>query len=278
MTARPRSGPEPFFADTGRGRRFAILNRPEGSPRGSVLFIPPFAEEMNKSRRMAALTAAALAGDGWLVLRFDLYGCGDSDGDFTDATWQGWQDDLSFWTEWLRGQTDRPLLLWGLRAGALLAATWLQRTNESLPLLLWQPVGNGQRYLTQFLRLRAAAEMMDSRQAKGVVSRLSETLAGGTAVTVAGYTLNPALAKPMSQARLSPPDDYCASMAVLEIARGETPPLSPATEMMVQKWCEAGIETSASAVTGPPFWQTTEIETAPAAIRVSVDVIRGLAG
>lgn len=278
MTVRPGTIPEPFFADTGRGRRFAIVNRPDGLPRGGVLFIPPFAEEMNKSRRMAALTAAALAGDGWLVLRFDLQGCGDSEGDFADATWQGWLDDLNFWTQWLREQTGGSLLLWGLRAGALLASAWLDRTRESLPLLLWQPVANGQRYFTQFLRLRAAAEMMDSRQTKGVVTRLSEALAQGSAVTVAGYTLNPALANPMSEARLSFPDEYRAGVFVLEITRAEKPTLSPASEMMIRQWRDSGIESAASVVPGPQFWQTTEIETAPAGIEATVAAARGLAG
>ncbi|WP_405237834.1 hydrolase 2, exosortase A system-associated [Lentisalinibacter orientalis] len=278
MTARPGTTPEPFFADTGNGRQFAVVNRPADTPRGSVLFVPPFAEEMNKSRRMAALTAAALARDGWLVLRFDLTGCGDSDGEFADATWQGWLDDLDFWVQWLRRQTEAPLLLWGLRAGALLASAWLQETGESLPLLLWQPVGNGQRHLTQFLRLRAAAEMMDARQTKGVVSQLWETFASGIAVTVAGYTLNPALVNPMSDVRITLPDEYRARVSLLEISGAERPSLSPATEMIVQKWREAGVDTAGFVVPGAPFWQTTEIETVPAAIDASVTEARRLAG
>ncbi|WP_405242496.1 hydrolase 2, exosortase A system-associated [Lentisalinibacter salinarum] len=277
MTARPGTIPEPFFADTASGRRFAVVNRPADTPRGSVLFVPPFAEEMNKSRRMAALTASALAEDGWLVLRFDPSGCGDSDGEFADATWQGWLDDVDFWVKWLRAQKDAPLLLWAVRAGALLAAAWLRRTGESLPLLLWQPVGNGQRHLTQFLRLRAAAEMMDSRQTKGVVSQLWETLASGAFVTVAGYTLNAALANPMSEAQLTLPDEYRARVSLLEISGAETPSLSPATGMIVQKWRDAGVETAASVVPGTPFWQTTEIETVPAAIEATVTEARRVA-
>jgi exosortase A-associated hydrolase 2 len=271
-----RVGPEPFFADTPRGRRFAVVNRPSGPPQGSILFIPPFAEEMNKSRRMAALTATALAGDGWLVLRFDPHGCGDSEGDFADATWEGWLEDLSCLTEWLKDETGGPLVLWGLRAGALLANAWAVRTPESPPLMLWQPVLSGQRHLTQFLRLRAAAEMMDSSGSRGIVARLRETLRDGSAVTVAGYTLNPALANPMSETSLSLPDQYSARVAVLEISRADSPALTPATENLVRKWSATGIELAASAVPGPPFWQTTEIETAPAAIHATVKAARNL--
>jgi hypothetical protein len=54
------------------GPRFAVLHRPPGTPRGLVVFVHPFAEEMNKARRMAALQARALAGHGWAVLMSDL--------------------------------------------------------------------------------------------------------------------------------------------------------------------------------------------------------------
>ena len=47
-------------------------------PLGSILYVHPFAEEMNKSRRMAALQAHGLAQAGYAVLQVDLRGCGES--------------------------------------------------------------------------------------------------------------------------------------------------------------------------------------------------------
>src|SRR5690606_27532247 len=85
-----------FHLDTGRGKRFALLTSPAASaPIGGLLFLHPFAEEMNKSRRMVALAARAFASAGWAVLQVDLAGCGDSEGDFADADWQTWLDDVS---------------------------------------------------------------------------------------------------------------------------------------------------------------------------------------
>ena len=49
---------------------------------------------MNKSRRMAALQARAFAEMGFGVLQIDLFGCGDSSGDFSDARWDIWKQDL----------------------------------------------------------------------------------------------------------------------------------------------------------------------------------------
>ena len=95
--------------------------------KGAVLYIHPWAEEMNKSRRMAAMASRALAAQGWAVLQVDLLGCGDSSGDFGDATWQAWTDDVVRAAQWLTSRhPEAPLWLWGLRAGALLvgAAGW----------------------------------------------------------------------------------------------------------------------------------------------------------
>jgi alpha/beta superfamily hydrolase len=60
------------------------------------------AEELNKSRHVAAAQARAFAAAGYSVLQIDLYGCGDSSGDFgepagqsgtTTCTWPapGWR-------------------------------------------------------------------------------------------------------------------------------------------------------------------------------------------
>ena len=88
LDAGPRDdGPEPLFIDRPGGDLFALYHPPRRAPQGGVVYIPPFAEEMNRSRRMAALQARALAESGWGVLTIDPYGCGDSAGDFADARW-----------------------------------------------------------------------------------------------------------------------------------------------------------------------------------------------
>src|SRR5882672_8203208 len=93
--------PEVFFqpATAGTGQRLYVYHSPEParpthSPRGAVLYVHPFAEEMNKSRRMAALQSRALSAAGFAVLQLDLFGCGDSSGEFGDATWDDWVADI----------------------------------------------------------------------------------------------------------------------------------------------------------------------------------------
>src|SRR6185503_20503781 len=140
-----------FHLGTGECTRFCIATYPRAAARGALLYVHPFAEEMNKCRRMAAISSAAFAEQGWLVLQPDLHGCGDSAGDFADATWDGWLDDISLAVAWLRVNAPGPMVLWSLRAGSVLVADWLSRQHASVPLMLWQPVINGRQYLSQFL-------------------------------------------------------------------------------------------------------------------------------
>ena len=72
---------QPGFVGRGPQRRF-WLHHPArgGAVRARVLYLHPLAEEMNRSRRMAALQARALAAAGCEVLQPDLLGCGDSAG------------------------------------------------------------------------------------------------------------------------------------------------------------------------------------------------------
>src|SRR5262249_35049316 len=152
-----------------------------------ILYIHPFADELNKSRRMVALQARQFAANGFGVLLPDLYGCGDSGGDFADAHWDVWLDDLHRCLDWLRADNEGPYYLWGLRAGALLATELAQRTAVA-GLILWHPVINGAQMLTQFLRLRLAVGMM--RGSQETTTQLRDTLAAGNSLEVAGYEIN----------------------------------------------------------------------------------------
>ncbi len=259
--------------DTPAGGRFAVLTRRSGRACGALLYVAPFAEEMNKSRRMAALAARRFAAEGWVVLQVDHFGCGDSDGEFGDASWQHWMDDLSFAWHWLAERSARPPCLWSLRAGALLAADWLIATGKHLPWLIWQPVVTGKQYLTQFLRLAAAGQMLDEQDARGVLTRLRAELAAGRAVEVAGYRLSPALCAGLEAASLRLAPGSSGPLAVLEVAAAAGAGLSPAIARLQQAWRNDRVAVDSAVVAGSPFWMTQEIETVPALIERSVRMI-----
>ena len=247
---------------------------------GSVLYIHPFAEEMNKSRRMAALQARALAQAGYAVLQIDLLGCGDSSGDFGDASWQDWVGDVVQGANWLKGRSDAPLWLWGLRAGGLLATQAAEQLDVTCNFIFWAPAPSGKMLLQQFLRLKAAADMLDGN-ARGVTAALREQLASGNTVEVAGYALSPALAQGLEKASLAPPPCMTkvapeARVEWFELSTRDDAMLSPVAEKISKLWSEACFQVHTHMVNGPSFWQTSEIEEAPDLITATVAALATL--
>lgn len=269
----PSPRAQPFFLSAG-ARSLYCLHYAPAVPfsRGTVLYIHPFAEEMNKSRRMAALQARLLAGAGWHVLQVDLTGCGDSVGDFGDACWDVWQEDILAARRWLETHYPGPVWIWGLRLGALLASTSLAQTPAAgAGLLLWQPVISGSQHLQQFLRIKLAGERVASRQDGAGTRQLLEKLRAGNPIEVAGYELAPQLALPMAEASLTlPPGVH--RVRWLEVQPRTDGTLAPASERLIASWkATAELDLEISVVQGPSFWTTQEIDEAPELLAATVE-------
>lgn len=263
------SAPEVFFLPTGAEQRLCVHHVPQGPERAAVLYVHPFAEEMNKSRRMAALASRALAKAGTRVLQIDLRGCGDSSADFSEAGWADWQADVRLGLDWLSERAPGvPLWIWGLRAGSLLAATdWGRPVNY----LFWQPTVSGKPALQQFLRLKLAAEMAGGAS-KGLMEQMKAELAAGRLVEIAGYGLGPALASGLEAARLAPAGTP-GRVEWLELSTREDATLAPVSEQAIKDWQAGGWAVRAQVVQGPAFWATSEIEVAPALIERTVEAL-----
>ena len=114
---------EAFFFDSGGLKLYGIWCAPEGRIRSALLYCHPFGEEKKCAHRTIVETARALAGKGVASLRFDLRGCGDSQGNFADATFAGWIDDIAAARDEVRRRAPgSPKALLGLRMGGALAA------------------------------------------------------------------------------------------------------------------------------------------------------------
>ena len=250
-----------FFLPAEPGQRLCIYHPSmhDGAGRG-IVYAHPFCEEMNKARRMAALQSRRLAAAGYAVLQIDLFGCGDSSGDFADARWGIWKRDLQFALDWLKSRVDGPLGLWGLRLGATLAADVARDPGLGIEqLLLWQPASNGEQFLTQFLRLRLAAEMLAEGTAQTGVRELRETLARGMPLEIAGYDLHPRLAAEIDALSLADLVPAVKRVHCLEVTATEAPKLSPASQRALEAWRLKGLDVRAVAVRGEPFWSTIEV-------------------
>jgi exosortase A-associated hydrolase 2 len=271
---------EPFFLPVSGakpGQRFCIFHPASGdTERGAILYIHPFAEEMNKSRRMAAIQSRALAKAGFAVLQIDLLGCGDSSGDLGDAIWQDWIDDVVRGANWLTERIRAPLWLWGLRAGCLLATEASGHLPAPCNFLFWAPSLAGKLLLQQFLRLKAAGDMLGGG-AKGVTERLRQQLASGVAIEVAGYMMAPELCRGMERSVLVPPVDGPSETITsrgqvkwFELSTRDDASLSPVVQKTVDIWRKNGFAVRSHIANGPAFWQTTEIEDAPDLLNATV--------
>ena len=260
------------------GRRLVVMHEPAGAPRGVVVGVAAFAEEMNKGRRTVAMGARALAREGFLVVQPDLAGCGDSSGDLVDASWNAWVADVLDTAHWAAGlvDADLPLTLWGVRAGCLVVAQARAQFQRPANLLFWQPQPNGKLVLQQFLRLKMAGQLQQG-SAKGVTEGLLADLAAGRAVEVAGYQLGSGVANGLGAAQLvAPSSDARTRVLWLEVSAQTPPELLPASQNVVQRWTAAGVDVHAEAVNGPLFWQTQDIEEAPALVERTAEKMRTL--
>lgn len=263
-----------FYLQGDAGRRFCLFHPAEGAEaRGAVLYLHPFAEELNKSRRLVAMQARALAEAGYAVLQIDLAGCGDSAGDFADADWQSWLADVELACRWLRERSDAPLTLWGLRLGCLLAVEAAARLPETANFLFWQPVISGKQHWQQFMRLKLAGELL-AGSGKEILSEPANRLMVGEPVEVAGYTVNAQLAHAITQADLQPPP--CpARLSWLEISSRQESELLPVSQKCLEQWRAGGFLVDARVVNGPAFWQTAEIEEVQALLEATLQSLAG---
>jgi uncharacterized protein len=246
-----------FFVQANPGYRFCLFHRSSGAARGAVLFLHAFAEEMNKSRRMAALQATALSRAGFDVLQIDLLGCGDSSGDFSEATWEAWLEDVRIGLQALGRHSDAPVWLWGHRSGCLLACEFAHRASQPSRLVLWHPIIEGRSYLNQFLRMRLLVQTGDDGVPSDARS-LRAALAAGQSIEVAGYALSPTLFEGLDQAVLRAPPPG-SRVCWLDAAHDADAPVSPSSLQYVDGWLQEGVLVSHANVVCPPFWQTQEI-------------------
>jgi len=270
----------PAFIDSAGGRILCTAFLPERNAPDypTLLFLPPFAEELNKSRRMLARLGHALSRHGIAMVLPDLHGTGDSAGDFSGADWSVWRDNVVDAANWVRSFSDGPLMLGGLRTGALLARDVAGDLSTAPPrLLFWSPVLHGQPFLTQFLRLRVAAGLSGGERES--TSDLRARLAGGETLRVAGYELPGRLAATIDSldGREQPPGPE-TSVTWLELSRADPPRCPPAAVRTVESWRGRGCEVELDAVAGDSFWATQELVDVPDLVRRSVESLAGPAG
>ncbi|WP_332816559.1 hypothetical protein [Sphingopyxis sp.] len=164
---------------------------PAGTPRATVLIVPPLFEEANRTRRTLVLAMRALAAQGFATLLPDLPGQNESLVPLEDIDLTRWQDALADVAAAIEGA----VLVASVRGGALIdhrvgAAGWWRLA----------PVG-GASLLRTLLRARVTAD----REA-GLASSLESLQDAGrtTPLLLAGNKLSPAMIAGLGAAEVQP--------------------------------------------------------------------------
>lgn len=251
-----------FFLDGVAGRLFCSGTRhPDpGMARGRILIVAPFAEEMNKSRHVLSALARATGDAGFDVLMPDLFGTGDSEGSFSDATMAVWRSDLDAAIDAIQGVS--PLHIIGLRAGSLLAVDCASR-HKTGSLTLLHPQTDGRQIVNQMLRLRLAGGLLGGGE-KETAAQLRERLASGEILEIAGYGLSGRLVadlESLAMEKMGVPDIEQANW--IELAAQADRPLMPVSMRIVESWAAAGVPVHTAVVNCDQFWATQEIAHCP---------------
>lgn len=139
-------------------RLFGWVHRPVGPPRGTVVLCPPFGLEGVAAHRSFRACAGRMAAAGWVAVRFDYDGTGDSVGDDGDPDRvEAWTASVLEAVRLARRVAPGPTTVVGMRLGATIAAVAASRLVEAHPLaglVLWDPCASGRSYLREQQALR----------------------------------------------------------------------------------------------------------------------------
>jgi esterase/lipase len=130
---------------------FGWLARPnEPVALGGVLLAPPIGREARGAKRTLRYLALALANRGYVTLRFEYDGTGDSGGAFADpGRDRAWLDSVAHATSLLRSLGPTSVSAVGMRLGATLVGVAAGHDLALTSLVLWDPCESGRSYLRE---------------------------------------------------------------------------------------------------------------------------------
>jgi len=269
----------PHFIKGKAGNLYTVYFPPQKTkhtPR-NIIYIPPFSEEANRCRAMTSLQARTLASQGVGVLIIDPFGTGDSAGNFVDGNWQLWQEDILTGINWLKQEYNYDCdTLWGTRLGAMLAIDVAYQLQSIKNLIFWQPVVNGKNFLTQFLRIRIAAELNEKNGIKST-SELRQQFKNGESVEVSGYEVSSELAISIDDLKISKLLSLNKiNINWFDVHSTEKIITSRATQKVLNECKQTKTTLTLHQIKGPAFWQLHERFLAPDLIKATTAVITGI--
>lgn len=120
---------------------FAMLHTPVGIKKGlAVVLCHGFGGNKIGTNRLFVLQASALARAGIAALRFDCRGCGESEGDFHETTFEGEVSDLLVALDFMKDYEKMGLI--GVSLGSLVALRGALLVDRVKSIALWAPIAS----------------------------------------------------------------------------------------------------------------------------------------
>jgi len=224
-----------------------------------TVLVPPFGEELNRSRFFLKKLRSELARLGMPSILLDLYGTGDSEGEFADASWDIWLSNIRELTDHLRVMGYSNIHFLGLRAGCILAVeAFIENSLPTSQLLFVQPLNNGEELIRNHLRARVAFNAFRGDRTE-TVSSLSDQFDSGESVEAAGYRISAQLARSLKSKVLCEVEiPNSITLGCVEITKEPSSPPSKDFEQLVAKHSENQRIVHSGLVHGDPFWRFYE--------------------
>jgi pimeloyl-ACP methyl ester carboxylesterase len=201
------------------------------------------------SHRAFRQLAIRLSKEGFPVLRFDYYGCGDSAGEGEEGGVERWQEDIALAIGELQARSGvAKVCLAGFRLGASLAALAGIGRRDVEGLLLWDPVLDGAQYAEELAQSHA-------RWAKLQVWRSTGAPGAERPPEVLGFPVTPGLEAGLKKIALTQIAALSARRALLLVSGANN---KPALENLANHLDGQGTPVDCQEIPWPEFWSENE--------------------
>ena len=237
-----------------------VLHEAAGQPAvGALVFVHAFAEEKKCAHRPFVEAARAVAQSGRHALRFDLRGCGDSEGDFAEATTAQWRADVECALAW--------------------AAQIAETRSDLSCLVLWEPVVEGHRYVSLNLRRSELRKKLTAHEG-GEVARATPVAAGEAPVPrdapggtdFDGYLVTDRLRDEIAAVDLTGPKAYAGPTLILNLTGRDR------LSRQMQQFAATYPHATALAVRQEPIWATVGLVDPTPTVEATVSWLQSPAG
>jgi alpha-beta hydrolase superfamily lysophospholipase len=177
-----------------------LVSPADGKARGGVVLAPPVGREARGARRALRGTAIGLAERGFVALRFDYFGTGDSAGDLdAEHLDHAWTDSVASAVELLRSCELEDVAVVGMRLGATIVGAAAIANDLALSaLVLWDPCDSGRNYLRELSALEALRREHVDLEEDGSVETAEFVFSASAVEAIRGLRLSTLEERPLA--------------------------------------------------------------------------------